>query len=279
MRLCIYCKSPNTEPSAEHVIADGLGGSIELPASDVCKSCNNALNERVDRPIQRDMLPILAQLNIPGKRGDIPNWEVTETIDGDARRLRIDQTSVTPAETRKLLSKTGDTYEFRVTSMEELQRARDEIANRFPDKRVELTIQGPISANLPDGRIDYVDFTQPYWTQWAAKTALNCVSFVLGPDAALMPELDDLRLHVLGTAVCPPGLSVGGSGPNDVEVVEDLSPEHSILLSVQDGVLRVHVTMFHFCGLRLERPTGRTIDVHRAITLDASRKRIASDSA
>lgn len=40
------------------------------------------------------------------------------------------------------------------------------------------------NAILPEGRTDDVDFTQPHWNRWAAKTSLNAIAYCLGAGIA-----------------------------------------------------------------------------------------------
>jgi hypothetical protein len=130
MDICIYCKEPNVEPSAEHVIADAVGGCIVLQAKDCCKPCNGVFDREIDRAVQNDLRPILAQLVIPGKRGTTTRWTVTEIVDGEERRFDVSSNEIRPAEARKLLGRTGEAYHFRATSREELERARAQIHAR-----------------------------------------------------------------------------------------------------------------------------------------------------
>jgi HNH endonuclease len=105
--ICIYCKLPNKEPSAEHVVADALGGCIELRAGDVCKTCNGIFDQQIDRAVQDDLRPILSQLEVPGKRGTTTRWTPTETVDGEERRFNVTATEIVAADPRKLLQRQG----------------------------------------------------------------------------------------------------------------------------------------------------------------------------
>lgn len=98
---CIYCKATQGEPSAEHVIAHALGGCIKLPATDVCRTSNSTFGHDFETKVYRDLLPILVQLQIPGKDGDLPSWKFAE-LDGDNRRnFVLDAEGIKSAEPRK----------------------------------------------------------------------------------------------------------------------------------------------------------------------------------
>jgi hypothetical protein len=82
--VCIYCRGcePNVTPSESHVFPHVLGG--EATITDVCRDCNNAINEQVEQAA----LPFFAFhrsiFGIRGRRGDVPavravvEWKGTE---------------------------------------------------------------------------------------------------------------------------------------------------------------------------------------------------------
>lgn len=259
------------------MLADALGGSIKLPASAVCKVCNNRLNREVDTPVQRDLLPLLALLTIPGKYGQTPRWTVEETVNGEKRRIEIDKDSVRPAETLKLISKTSTEYAFRASSREELERVRKEIADKNPGKTVVLTIDGPVDIELPEGRVDHVDFNVAHWPRWAAKTALNAICYTLGAGAALDVEFDLLRAFALGEGPQPDGLRMGGSG-DDIQYEDELVAEHEVTVLVASGEITIRARLFGFCGMEVKQTTSRTVHYSRRIVLDAGEKRLVSDT-
>lgn len=273
MGRCIYCRAEGGEPSAEHVIADALGGSIELPADYVCKRCNNAIDQAIDRPVQQELAPVLSQLEIPGKRGTPTAWAPTEIVDGEQRKFIVTKEEIKAAEPRKLLAPAENgVYSFRARSREELERARAEIAHRHPDRTVVLASVEERVPELPETRIDYIDFTQPHWARWAAKTVLNVVGFVSGRDIALRSELDDLRRLALHGDGRPVDLLFGGIG-DEVPEVAALPAEHSIRYVATAEKLSVVVTLFDYCGCSLSRGLPALPDVVEDILLDAIEKR------
>lgn len=276
MNNCIYCRMQNLDPSAEHVVADSLGGSIELNQEDVCKPCNNRIDQQIDRAVQTDLEPILAQLEIPGKRGKTTRWVSTEMIDGKERKFLVGKDEIVAAEPRKLLNRQGDTYYFRATSRAQLEQARDEIAARNPGRTVQLSDITERIPTLPESRVDEVDFTAPHWIRWAAKTCLNVLCYVLGRGVVLRPEFDDLRSVALTGGSCPTDLHVGGVGENDV--VDKLPCEHRISVCMVSGEMIVEVILFDYCGFQLRRKVHMA-DMRRTIVLDAANKRVIQDNS
>jgi len=277
MDICIYCKEPNVEPSAEHVIADAVGGCIVLQAKDCCEPCNGVFDREIDRAVQNDLRPILAQLVIPGKRGTTTRWTVTEIVDGEERRFDVSSNEIRPAEARKLLGRTGEAYHFRATSREELERARAQIHARNPGRAVEIGQVVERTPRLPGDRLDDVDFSPHHWTRWAAKTCLNVVCYALGGDVALRPEFDDLRDLGCGmSALVPAGLAYGGIG-GEKEEVDAIPREHRVSIRADSTGIRVCVTLFQFCGFAFARPMADLPRLERMIVMDAAAKHVVAD--
>jgi len=272
MTTCIYCKRPNTEPSAEHVIADSLGGCITLSANDVCKACNNQFDQQIDRFVQGGLAPILAQLLIPGKRGQVTRWRPSELVDGETRQLTVTATEVRAAEPRKLITQDGNSYEFRATSLDELEKARTEIAAKHPGQQVILEDVEERPLNLPEDRTDFLDFTAEAWGRWAAKTVLNAICYVHGREVALRSEFDDLREYALGLSSRPLSLSVGGIG-DGIADVDDLRAEHRIHVATDQNRIGVRVELFGYCGCQFSC-RGAFDAVEREIKIDALAKRL-----
>jgi hypothetical protein len=277
MDTCIYCKQPNTEPSAEHVVADALGGCILLPPRDCCKRCNGVFDQHIDRAVQGDLKPILAQLAVPGKRGTTTRWTATEIVDGDERRFNVTATEIVAAEPRKLLGRTGNVYRFRTTSQEELERARLDIEARNPGHAVQITEVIEHTPELPDHRLDDVDFSASHWARWAAKTCLNVICYALGRDVALRSEFDDLRDLAPGrSAVVPTDLLYGGLG-GAVAEINETPAEHRISARAGSAGVQVCVILFGFCGVTFARPMTGLPALERVVVMDAVAKRVIAD--
>jgi hypothetical protein len=279
MDICFYCKKPNAEPSAEHVVADALGGCIELRAGDGCKTCNGVFDQQIDRAVQDDLRPILAQLEVPGKRGTTTRWTPTEIVDGEERRFNVTGHEVVAAEARKLLERQGNTYRFRTTSREELERARADIEVKNAGRTVQLSEVVERRPALPVARVDDVDFSLAHWSRWAAKTCLSVIGYTLGSPVALREEFDDLRARAQNNAVSvPAGLHHGGLG-DDPAHVDRLRAEHRISVRAGSQGVQVCVTLFGFCGFTFSRNVPGLPSVERVIVLDAMERRVSTDIA
>jgi hypothetical protein len=274
---CIYCQLQNTDPSAEHVVADSLGGSIELRPECVCKRCNNRFDQEIDRAVQADLAPILAPLAIPGKRGAATKWMTTEVVGGEERKFLVRKNEIIAAEPRKLLGREGGAYHFRATSRELLEQARDEIMARNLGKQVQLSEIVERVPDLPESRVDFVDFSAPHWTRWAAKTCLNVICYFLGQSTAARLEFDDLRTLALhGGGKCPPDLYFGGIG-EDVQATEDTPLRHRLLVCTTTDDIYAGVTLFDFCGFQFGRRVCALSPSGRELVLDAFNKCISRD--
>jgi len=276
---CIYCQKPNTEPSAEHVVAEALGGCLTLQADAVCKTCNNkVLGDEIDVPVMNDLRPLLVAHGIEGKSGRAPSMTVVEPdADEGSRRYVVGKDYVGAAEPRKVLSHEDGEYAFRAASLAELEKARTEIARKNPGKKVVLTAVEERVPTLPPDRVDEVDFTAPHWSRWAAKTCLNLVAHVWGTDAARSSEFDALRDHVMdSTAAKPTGLTVGGCGCATVDADEAAS-EHRIELRCSDGRVVMKMRTFDFCGFKYQGDAQSLSSLTRRIVLDAVNAKMASD--
>jgi hypothetical protein len=272
--LCIYCGREGREPSAEHVVADALGGSITLHATDVCKGCNGEIDRTIDRSIQTDLTPILSQLGIPGKRGTTAPWVVEEEVAGEDRRFLVQKGQVVAAEPRKLLTHIGDAYEFRARSPALLEEARANIARRHPGRDVQLSPVVEREVFLPPQRIDYLDFSAPHWLGWAAKTCVNTVCYFLGGAIVTLPEFADLRAIAMDCKRDGPSdLGFGGIGDNVAEVTS-LPARHRLLLDVAEDRITVQVTLFDYCGFSLVRRISGFAPTQRYVELDAAEKRV-----
>ena len=279
MSTCIYCVKVNTAPSIEHVVAEALGGALKLPAEAVCKSCNNnILGTLIDVPVRNDLLPILTAHGVAGKGAPATMTVAHPHPTEGERQYRVSQTDVVSAERRKLLARTGNTYEFRASSPEELEKVRREIAAKHPDNQVVLSDVHGRPLELPPDRLDEVDFTAPHWGRWAAKTCINLVAYAWGPDAARSPHFDHLRAHVMdANAPTPPGLRVGGCGSDTVNA-DELPAVHQIELTAAGDRVVVKMTSFAYCGFMYEGDAPAALSaLARRIVLDAANGTVISD--
>jgi hypothetical protein len=77
---CIFCKCDASDSrSVEHIIPESMGNAQHvLPPGVVCHSCNQYFARKVERPILESpmFLHIRSGMEVPNKRGRIPNWLV-----------------------------------------------------------------------------------------------------------------------------------------------------------------------------------------------------------
>lgn len=281
MPTCIYCEKENLTPSVEHVVAEGLGGCLKLPANAVCKTCNNkVLGDAIDVPVREDLEPLLVEHGVVGKSGKAATMVVTHPDPRESERdYRISKTEIASNEKRKLLGRRGETYEFRASSRKELEKIRAELEAKNPGKSVALGEIEERLPELPDGLFREVSFGATHWSRWAAKTCLNLIAYAWGPDAARSSHFADLRAHVMDAkAPMPPGLKVGGRGADTVNA-DETPAEHAIELTNENGRIVVEMTSFAYCGFRYEGDAPPSLSTRtRRIVLDAANARISFDS-
>ncbi|WP_394766693.1 HNH endonuclease [uncultured Paludibaculum sp.] len=88
---CLFCKvDASASTSEEHIIPESLGNTEhKLPIGAVCDPCNNYLGRKVEQPLLES--PAFRQLrrgmNVPNKRGKIPEWEHSHGVSLPAYRL------------------------------------------------------------------------------------------------------------------------------------------------------------------------------------------------
>lgn len=277
---CIYCQKENSEPSAEHVVAEALGGCLTLPDEAVCKTCNNkVLGDEIDVPVMNDLRPLLVAHGIVGKSGRSPTMTVVE-VDADegTRRYLVGKDQVGAAEPRKLLRREEGKYFFRASSPAELEKARAEVARKNPGRTVVLEEVEERLPSLPPDRVDDVDFTATHWSRWAAKTCLNLIAYAWGADAARSSHFDDLRAHVMDhTASVPAGLKFGGCGSETVNA-DETPAQHEIELMAAAGRVIVKMTSFAYCGFKYEgEAPGALQERSRRILLNAADGTVVAD--
>lgn len=277
MPACIYCQTENNAPSIEHVVAEALGGCLKLPADAVCKPCNNRiLGDEIDVPVRNDLEQLLVEHGIAGKSGEAATMILTHTDSEEGeRRYLVSKDEIGSAEMRKLVSQAGSTYRFRATSPEELERARAAIQAKNPGRQVVLGEIEERLPDVPDGYFREVNFGAAHWSRWAAKTCLNLIAFMWGPDAARLTEFDALRVHAFRGGLVPNALAFGGCGSGAANA-DETAAEHRIELKAESGRVFVKMTAFDFCGFTFEGQAPLT-PVLRRIVLDATHARIASD--
>jgi hypothetical protein len=93
VNCCIYCgrREPGVKLHREHIIAESLGGMLELPASS-CDDCGRETHAFEGLCAGRMYGPIRAQLNFPSKRS-LKNRvkKFTMTFDGVRRKVHQDE--------------------------------------------------------------------------------------------------------------------------------------------------------------------------------------------
>jgi hypothetical protein len=93
VNCCIYCgrREPEVKLHLEHIIAESLGGMLELPAAS-CDSCGGQTHAFEGLCAGRMYGPIRAQLNFPSKRS-LKNRvkKFTMTFDGSRKKVHQDE--------------------------------------------------------------------------------------------------------------------------------------------------------------------------------------------
>jgi len=76
---CIFCKAESTASrSVEHIVPESMGNSNHvLPLGSVCDWCNQYFARKVERAVLESptFRLIRASMEVPSKRGRVPNWE------------------------------------------------------------------------------------------------------------------------------------------------------------------------------------------------------------
>ena len=259
MGVCIYCQKENLEPSAEHVIAESLGGRFKLPPELVCKDCNNLIGKDIDVPVAKDLNPVLTALEVVGKSGKPATMKVEEETQHGLQEFEITKDEICSAHPVKCLFSSENEYEFLASSEQELEKQRKSISKKKGKEFILSKVEKRVP-QLREARRDEVDFRKKYWAGWAAKTCLNVISSALGGNFARRADFDELRALTLGSKVIVPCyLRVGGCGSGDVETDEALATcELSVL--IERGQLEVVVKLFDFCGFNYRKSLDRAVD-------------------
>jgi hypothetical protein len=275
---CIYCEKENLTPSIEHVVAEGLGGCLKLPAEAVCTACNNkVLGDAIDVPVREDLKQLLVEHGVVGKSGTAATMVVMHPDPREGKRTyRISKTAIASNERRKLLRRQGDTYEFRASSRQEFEKIRAELETKNPGKRVALDQIEERLPDVPEGHFREVDFRAPHWSRWAAKTCLNLIAYVWGLAAVRSSHFASLRAHVMGEGPTPQGLAFGGCGSDTVNA-DETPAEHRIELTSAGDRVVVAMISFDYCGFRYEGDGPPSLPtMTRRIVLDAANAKVAS---
>ena len=88
---CIFCKrSTADERSVEHIIPESMGNAEHvLPVGAVCHDCNQYFARKIERPLLESTLfrHLRSGMEVPNKRGRIPQWNPSDGIELPAQRL------------------------------------------------------------------------------------------------------------------------------------------------------------------------------------------------
>ena len=82
-KRCVYCNSPITEISMEHVIQQALGGRYESPDI-LCQKCNEFVGASIDVPFNRIFNPIVGQIEnfIKQRKSSQPKYKGKARYEG-----------------------------------------------------------------------------------------------------------------------------------------------------------------------------------------------------
>jgi HNH endonuclease len=107
MPKCLFCPTEQATLSNEYVFPAALGGTLELQNA-VCTNCNNDFS-KFEQPLIRELAPIRFLLQIPDRRGNVP--QVDATVKTAAKeyeaRLKSDGTLVMKCIVTEVLCESG----------------------------------------------------------------------------------------------------------------------------------------------------------------------------
>ena len=128
-RCCVFCLNEfSSKGIGEHVIPEAMGGVILL--KDVCPSCNNDLNNRIDNVFCSDFLNQVKRytLGLADKRGKVARQPFQQVVQADSgTNVRLDDNFVPRVIPRVELKEINEGFELSVSVDRSLEDKLEQI--------------------------------------------------------------------------------------------------------------------------------------------------------
>lgn len=175
---CIWCKQTGNSSSVEHVIPEAVGCPKELilKNGEVCRACNTKL-AFLDRAIVDEFdVPafhsgVSRKKSRPSRIDSRGNMVGYRTDQGPVFAINMERYPVTTPDGVRVAAAGGSTRNIRA----KLEKVGD---------RAQISFKTPFGSS-------------PLFVRGIHKIALGSVAYFLGAEAALQPDMDSVRSHVL----------------------------------------------------------------------------------
>ena len=173
IKTCIYCGTPITTPSMEHIIQQAIGGRYES-ADILCPKCNEIIGQRIDAPFSSIFNPIVDHIEdfIKQRKQSHPSYKGTAEYSGvkydviikNKRVVACPELSRTLRNNTKISKLNFDnlSYEFDVKNDAFLMGLRKIAFNFAIDRKIQFShLQHGLDITLENGKLTDIAFNYP----------------------------------------------------------------------------------------------------------------------
>jgi hypothetical protein len=246
MPQCIFCLNEFQKLTDEHVFPAALGGVLVLKDS-VCAACNNGFS-KFEQPLAEELAPLRLILQIPDRRGEIPQVAATvktQDKEYDARVKGDGKVQLKPIVTEVTTSEGRKEYWYKFAT----ERQKEKLRQEAKEKGREFIETGPGNPEQAEvhlgGELEAIGAEPGLRT--ASKIAYGGLAFRAGAKLAMSESFSELRAYVReGT-----GKPTGRLFVNErfMEAVQQGPHQHSLIVAGRHDKGRVDAIVRLFGGL------------------------------
>ena len=128
---CLFCNS-DTELTEEHTFPAAIGGGEVLPKG-TCKACNGRFSQEFEEEFVRGLTPVRYLLQVPDRRGKVPNLKAAVTVEGKGHTAKIlagGEVKIPPVRIEMKTESGGTEIIYRTFSKEDAQRLKQNVEKK-----------------------------------------------------------------------------------------------------------------------------------------------------
>ncbi len=252
MPQCIFCLKEFEELTDEHVFPAALGGVLVLKDS-VCAVCNNSFS-KFEQPLAGELVPIRLILQIPDRRGEIPQVAATvKTQDKEyAAKVTGDgKVQLKPIVTEVMTTEGKKEYWHKFATERQKERLRQEAK----EKGRQFIETGP--GNPEQGEVHLGGELEAIGSEAGLRTASKIayvgLAFRAGTKLAMADSFNEVRAYVLEGAGKPTSRLFVNE--RFMEAVQQGPHQHSLIIAGRhdkarvDSIVRLFGALCYFVQL------------------------------
>jgi len=246
MLQCIFCLQEKDRLTDEHVFPAALGG-VSICAESVCAECNHGFSA-FEQPLAEELTPLRLLLQIPDRRGNIPEATAVVKTAGNEYEARVKSDGslrLKPIITE--VERAGGVREF--LHQFATERQKEKLRQQARDKRIELIEYGPGNPEEAEvhigGELEFIGSVGAL--RMASKIAYVGLAERAGVNVATSDSFNDVRTYVQeGAGKARSRLFIN---ERFLQAVQQGPHQHSLILAARHDKVRVDAIVRLFGGL------------------------------